>query len=280
MTAEKFHDALTLLPADLIAEADQKRSGKPRRIHWKGFTAMAACFALVLWGSLGLFQLREHTEAAAAEAAVLQDSRGAARNAAPTEALAGSVEEEAAPEEQTPTAAGNGLCALPKAPARKENAAEETHAGIASHSGTFSTDAAAKDLYPGITQARVLEAIPAATAVCYTGSPAPALFRSRSELETYYDQCTRFQLDNLLESCKGYDNAWFEDHDLLLVTLCCIPASQTPEITAITEADGQWQFCVGYCLERIETTVKDWHILLETEKNLIGEEASITLVYE
>lgn len=48
MTAEQIHDALTLLPADLIAETDKKRTQKPRSIPWKRYAAMAACFTLVL----------------------------------------------------------------------------------------------------------------------------------------------------------------------------------------------------------------------------------------
>jgi len=72
MTPEHIHDALTLLPADLIAEADRKRRGKPKLLRWKRFAAMAACFALVLgcgWYSLLLFGAKggARPEQAAAE---------------------------------------------------------------------------------------------------------------------------------------------------------------------------------------------------------------------
>lgn len=49
MTSEKLHDALNLLPADLVAETDALRNRPMRRkIPWKHLTALAACFAVVL----------------------------------------------------------------------------------------------------------------------------------------------------------------------------------------------------------------------------------------
>lgn len=48
MNAEQFHDALTLLPEDLVAQADEFRSRKPKIIPWKQYTAVAACFSILL----------------------------------------------------------------------------------------------------------------------------------------------------------------------------------------------------------------------------------------
>lgn len=55
MNAEQFHDALTLLSPDLVAEAEdiRRRSKAPRR--WKPLAAIAACFLLVL--GMGAFHL-------------------------------------------------------------------------------------------------------------------------------------------------------------------------------------------------------------------------------
>ena len=53
MTGEQFHDALTLLPEDLVARADAVRSRKPKIIHWRRYVSLAACCALlVLCGAL------------------------------------------------------------------------------------------------------------------------------------------------------------------------------------------------------------------------------------
>lgn len=49
MTSEKLHDALNLLPADLVAGTDVLRT-KPKKsqVHWQRWAAMAACLAVVL----------------------------------------------------------------------------------------------------------------------------------------------------------------------------------------------------------------------------------------
>lgn len=48
MTGEQFHDALTLLPEDLIARADKVRSQKPKTLHWRRYVSLAACCALLV----------------------------------------------------------------------------------------------------------------------------------------------------------------------------------------------------------------------------------------
>ena len=48
MAGEQFHDALTLLPEDLIARADEVRSRKPKIIHWRRYASLAACCALLV----------------------------------------------------------------------------------------------------------------------------------------------------------------------------------------------------------------------------------------
>lgn len=48
MTGEQFHDALTLLPEDLVAQADIIRCRRRTGIPWKQYAAIAACFAVLL----------------------------------------------------------------------------------------------------------------------------------------------------------------------------------------------------------------------------------------
>jgi len=57
MTPEQIHDAITLLPSDLITAADKARSG-PRKapIRFRGWVSTAACAALVLM--LGTFAMQ------------------------------------------------------------------------------------------------------------------------------------------------------------------------------------------------------------------------------
>lgn len=49
MTSEKLHDALNLLPADLVAGTDALRTKpKQHQVRWQRWAAMAACLAVVL----------------------------------------------------------------------------------------------------------------------------------------------------------------------------------------------------------------------------------------
>lgn len=69
MTSEAFSDALTLLPEDLVARADEYRSRKPKVIPLKRYAALAACFAVLLTSVIYVRHLRQNaavTEMAAA----------------------------------------------------------------------------------------------------------------------------------------------------------------------------------------------------------------------
>lgn len=55
MNAEQFHDALTLLPEDLVAQADKFRSRRPKIIPWKRYAAVAACFAVLMTSAVFVY---------------------------------------------------------------------------------------------------------------------------------------------------------------------------------------------------------------------------------
>lgn len=57
MNAEQLHDAISLLPPDLIAETEKKRRAPASPRRWQRFAAMAACFALMVCGSVWCFSL-------------------------------------------------------------------------------------------------------------------------------------------------------------------------------------------------------------------------------
>ena len=92
MTSEQFHDALTLLPEDLVANADAFRSRKPRITPLKRYTAMAACFTVLLTSVIYVHSLRQEsvpTEmAVAAPYSVMQDAGAAPAEAPRMEAAA------------------------------------------------------------------------------------------------------------------------------------------------------------------------------------------------
>lgn len=92
MTSEQFHDALTLLPEDLVANADAFRSRKPRIIPLKRYAAMAACFAALLTSVIYVHSLRQESAptemAVAAPHSVMQDAGASPAEAPRMEAAA------------------------------------------------------------------------------------------------------------------------------------------------------------------------------------------------
>lgn len=77
MTGEQFHDALTLLPADLIAQAEEYRCRKPKVIPLKRYAAAAACLAVLLCAAKLFRDTQQEpakTEMAAASYSVLEDA--------------------------------------------------------------------------------------------------------------------------------------------------------------------------------------------------------------
>ena len=71
MTSEKLHDALNLLPADLVAETDALRTQvKKPQAHWQRWAAMAACLAVVLLAGSMFSRLFGHMGSSKTAAAV------------------------------------------------------------------------------------------------------------------------------------------------------------------------------------------------------------------
>lgn len=82
MTVEQFHDALTLLPEDLVARADRIRSRKRTRIPWKSCAAIAACFAVLLCSAVFYRHFQQDNAPAALTAAPFAANQEEAADAA------------------------------------------------------------------------------------------------------------------------------------------------------------------------------------------------------
>lgn len=122
MTAEQFHDALNLLPMELVEEADRRRQNpKKRDIPWSRYAGLAACLVLLLgcsWLVHGMF----HAGGKSAESAVFRESAQEERD---TGAI---ITDEAAPAEvpemeEAPAAGepGLSLVAVVEAPTPAES---------------------------------------------------------------------------------------------------------------------------------------------------------------
>ena len=100
MTPEQLHDALGMLPGDLVAETDKlRRAPKKTVIAWRPLAAMAACFLLVLGCSLFLTSRDSAKEAAPEEPMLAAPQAPALEKAESTmEEMADNAPEEGIPE--------------------------------------------------------------------------------------------------------------------------------------------------------------------------------------
>ena len=103
MTVEKLHDALNLLPPDLITATDRLRAEpRSKTVPWKRILPMAACFALLM--GIGIFwagkMLPEHIvmQAAAPESQKLAADEAAPEAPADEPMQAAPAEDAAAPQ--------------------------------------------------------------------------------------------------------------------------------------------------------------------------------------
>lgn len=274
MTAEKFHDALSFLPADLVAAADKVRS-QPRRakISWKRWVSMAACLAVILFGG---WLLRSGFFAASSNDTAMQmENAKAAAPAAIENEAAFSLEETAAAiggaREASPEAAAldpmddGGLTAAP----------EET----AASADTTSMTAVWKNQ---------------ATTVWHTSSsredaeyPQTMVIRSQEELDVYYaENEIYYDFSEFSESLALYDGAWFEENDLLVVVLSeydtVIDLVLNHDAVAAQEEGNTWELLLSSDLPDEDSTAENgcWHILMDVRKDVIKEDDTIIAIFE
>lgn len=251
MTAETLHDAISLLPSDLIAEADKKRCARPKIIPWRRYAAMAACFALVL--SYGMFAMQFF--------APMGGSKECAVEAAPME-------------QEAPAAA---------APMEEEAA---TEAPAVNKGASLTEDSAARGTF-GIQQQCVQTPLKPSTA-CFSSSTGATLVCSRQELDSYLtEKDWIYDFTDFQAGCEGYDDAWFENYDLLLLTVHAAHPDSLWAITAIEdvrETDPMgWDWFVYFGDHaNADTGGEDtaFHLLAELDKGMISPEDSILTVAE
>lgn len=115
MTAEQFHDALSLLPIELVEEADHCR--QQPNIPWGRYVGLAACLVLLLgcsWLVHGMF----HAGGKSAEAILADEAAPQMLENVGAGSMDTAIPAEAAPEEGTP---GLSLLAVLEAPISTES---------------------------------------------------------------------------------------------------------------------------------------------------------------
>lgn len=83
MTVDQLHDAIGMLPADLVAETDQMRQRRKPAVRWQRYAAMAACCVLVLGCALLARQMTGEKEASQELADAAAPMQAAAPNKLP-----------------------------------------------------------------------------------------------------------------------------------------------------------------------------------------------------
>lgn len=265
MTAEQLHDAIGLLPSDLIAEADKRRCPKPKVIPWRRCAAMAACFVLVF--GCGLFAMEVFAPKGATETAM-----------------------------EAPAAAAPMEQAAPLAPAADSAVSEEsvTEAPAASSASGTRKDSAAPEAAepeepaqntPAFFCQRV-ETPTRPTTACFSSESAATLVTSPEELETYLTKKDwMYDFTDLLAVCEDYDSNWFAEHDLLLLTIHSAYPDVPYAVTSVESTGGAdpkgWDWFVFYASaaeDHAESTLTCFHLLTALEKGQIAPEDSILTI--
>lgn len=259
MTAEKLHDAIGLLPADLIAEADKRRQKKPaaRPFPWKRYAAMAACFVLVL--SCARFAALVFAPKGGSSESIAELSK----DAAPMEQAPAAVEEpaaadpEALPEEAGNSVTGSGsttedaVCELPRA--------DEPEGYAIYDPMGFMT--------------------PMLYDLCIN-SRQSTLLTSQEALEKYLLGVQ--DLSYAAESLQVYDDAWFETHDLLVLQLPAEKSEFRYTVSSLTQPDDRWILTL-----QEESTPEDntpdpvlWFLFVGVDTGLLSPEDSVSAVVD
>jgi hypothetical protein len=274
VNTEQLHDAIGMLPADLIAPVDALRCApQKRKPLWPRYAAAAACLAVLLWGSVAVLDRMGLSTNSAVQMESMLDSS----------AVSGLGQQKA---EAVPTEARNPA-GIPSStvcdcapPAAVEEGAPKEPAG---------------DDYPMEPGGD-----PVVPDTFYVGgsagySPAPGhkegmeypystVIRSREALDTWYaEHRDYYDIDSFEAGYAHLDADYFRNHDLLLVMLEeeYGYVYQEPYYLKTPET-GKWEltFTAHYQQEeRIEVAMQ-WLYFIETEKGLIGEADTIEILPE
>lgn len=237
MTGEQLHDALTLLPADLIAQADEARCRKSNVIRWKQLAAMAACFALLIC-SAAVFHHSQQKNSSTEMAA-----------AAPFAAM----REEAA---------ASGDTGAPRMEAAK-GVPETSYSNAAADSAIAFTCVETPDNLH--------------TTACYAHGPCATAIESREELDAYLSKWDRlYLLDDLWDACEIYEEGWFASHDLLLIPVDDVYAGQTCVISDMTLQNGDCAITITLTGEETGDST-NYHVVVPTEKGAVSDSGQITI---
>ena len=269
MNAEQFHDALSSLPSDLIAETDALRSApRVNGIAWRKWAALAAC--LVLVASSALVVLRSGMGGNTKDTAM--ECAPQAPAAMYSEEKSENLRADEAPAMAMPEAE-EALSDNAPADANTQITGDLTPTGYPADGGYFIDLNAAQSVltYP------VREGT-----LCIDSSQA-ALLRTSDDLENYLrDWGEYYNLYTLEDACAAFDESWFESFDLLLIRVDTEKSELLPVVDSVTLTGPdscEIVICGPLLPEDNSPDPAYWHILLPVQKGLLPEGIDITLLF-
>ena len=259
MNPENIHDALNLLPDDLIAEADALRQNPGKTIPWKRLIPMAACFALVL-GAMYVVLPNMATKDAAPEAA------------APMEMLQDAMEE-------------NSMVGIPETIPATEAPAE----GASREDPEAAPDNDGAPLAPEQEEATVevsgTPLIPVASYTYCIGSEEPdetqiTLISTWKEWNAFLEATPRLTEEGGFEN--GYEEAYFDKKQLIAVMTTAASSTVRYEATSITKTDiGTWELTITrYSPEWFTDDMEQQLILVEVPRTVEPEDTVILVTVD
>lgn len=238
MTTVQLHDAIGLLPVDLIDETDCLRCRKQQRLHWQRYAAMAAAAVLVICGGVIGWRLLPGTASKTA----------AAPEAAQFAAASATVADEALPGAQAPMA------------------------------DTAGADNGSPNLATAASLAVHYAATPALTEAAQTQPTYVALMTSLEDWQTYRQQqegsYDLTQLDTVMDS---RDEGYFEYQDLVLIRLDA-STSAGPAVQNMVWEEGSLEICLNNTATEEDADQSCWHIALDVEKGALADADQIQLI--
>lgn len=275
MTPEQIHDALNLLPSDLITEADKFRAN-PRKapIRFRGWMATAACAALVLM--LGSFAMQNFLPDMAKTTESIAEAPAAAAPEAPNAPapmdIPAEMQQEAADMETkvlTPT--GEPEAKMEEAPADEALGEAENSLCLDAGIDLDTIQYIATPVLPAINTA---------------GDPRTSLVASAGALYDYYVKyCEVFYMDDYFAATVPYDRAWFLENDLLILRIGAPHPEFHYDVTAFTRQPdtepAAWQITLARNPDEPTDIAFDnnsmWHILIPVPKGMLAEDAVILI---
>ena len=256
MNAEQFHDALSQLPSDLVAETDKlRRTPRTAVIPWKRWAALAACLVLVLSSGLVFSKKILPALGGGAMEKIAYDEFSA--ECVPQEPAAVYVPTEAA------TDTSNSLREEPMMDAEEAL----TPTGYPADGSYFIDLDAARSIL---------------TCPVRDSSRQTTVISNAADLETYLQNWKGYSdLYVLEDACAAFDGSWFEAYDLLLIPVDTEKSELVPTIDSITFWPDSWELVI--CFNRMpDDNAPDpacWHILLPVQKGLLPDGIDITLSF-